>query len=75
MSHSWEKCWENSFSYQYLLQDQDISSPEGLTEACLASGISQETAAQLVSEIKDSVIKEELKATTNEAVELGVRIV
>ena len=55
-------------------QDQDISTPDSLMEACQASGISQETAKQIVAEIKDSLIKEELKATTNEAVELGVRI-
>ena len=45
---------------------------DSLNEACAAAGIGSDTAAQLILSFKDNSVKEKLKATTQEAFDLGV---
>ena len=43
-----------------------------MNEACAAAGIGSDTTAQLILSFKDNSVKEKLKATTQEAFDLGV---
>ncbi|XP_019856690.1 PREDICTED: glutathione S-transferase kappa 1-like [Amphimedon queenslandica] len=52
-------------------RDEDITAEESLREACQASDISSDLTSELLSSIKDVSIKDKLKATTQEAFDLG----
>jgi len=54
------------------LQDEDIVSEESLKEVCKKVELSQELTDKLISQIGTPEIKEELKRTTQEALDLGV---
>ena len=55
-----------------LLQDEDIVSEESLREVCQKVGLSGELTDNLIGQIRTERIKEELKRTTQEALDLGV---
>lgn len=55
-----------------LLQDEDIVSEESLREVCQKVGLSGELIDNLIGQIRTERIKEELKRTTQEALDLGV---
>lgn len=53
-------------------QDEDITTEESFREACIKTGLSLEQADELIGKISGEEIKEELKKTTQEALDLGV---
>ena len=55
-----------------LFQDEDIVSEESLKEVCQKVGLSGELTDNLIGQIRTDRIKEELKRTTQEALDLGV---
>ena len=54
------------------LQDEDIVSEESLKEVCEKVELSQELTDKLIGQIGTAEVKEELKRTTQEALDLGV---
>ena len=54
------------------MQDEDITSEESLRQACIKAGLSLEKANELIGKISDDAIKQELKRSTQEALDLGV---
>ena len=55
-----------------LFQDEDIVSEESLRKVCQKVGLSGELTDNLIGQIRTDRIKEELKRTTQEALDLGV---
>ena len=55
-----------------IYQDEDITTEESFREACIKAGLSLEQADELIGKISGEEIKEELKKTTQEALDLGV---
>lgn len=55
-----------------LFQDEDIVGEESLREVCQKVGLSGELTDNLIGQIRTDRIKEELKRTTQEALDLGV---
>ena len=58
--------------YPLSYQDEDITTEESFHEACIKAGLSLEQADELIEKISGEEIKEELKKTTQEALDLGV---
>jgi glutathione S-transferase kappa 1 len=58
----WKRIWG---------MDQDITEERSLREACKASGIDQEMTDNLIGQIGQPEVKEELKRSTQEALDLG----
>ena len=56
----------------FVEQDEDITTEDSLSEACIKTGLSQEQADELIGMISQEQIKEELKKSTQEALDLGV---
>ena len=56
----------------FIHQDEDITTDESFREACIKAGLSQEQANELIGKISQEEVKEELKKSTQEALELGV---
>ena len=54
------------------MQDRDITAEESLREASSVAGIGQEMTDHLIGQIRESSVKEELKRSTQEALDLGV---
>ena len=54
------------------MQDEDITSEDSLSEACIKAGLTQEQADELIEKTSLEQIKEELKKSTQEALDLGV---
>ena len=54
------------------MQDKDIVSEESLREACESACIGKELTDNLIGQIGDASVKEELKRSTQEALDLGV---
>ncbi|KAL5477940.1 hypothetical protein EMCRGX_G024803 [Ephydatia muelleri] len=52
-------------------RDEDITRPESLQLACLAAGLTQQATDDLIGRIESQEVKEELKRTTQEALDLG----
>ena len=55
-----------------MIQDEDITTDDSLSQACIRAGLSQEQADKLVGQIYLDPIREELKRSTQEALDLGV---
>ena len=53
-------------------QDEDITKHESLQQACLAAGLTKDITDDLIGRIELPAVKEELKRTTQEALDLGV---
>lgn len=51
--------------------DKDITTEESLREACATAGLELELADNLIGQIGESSVKEELKRSTQEALDLG----
>ena len=54
------------------VQDKDIVSEESLREACEAADIERELTDNLIGQIEEASVKDELKRSTQEALDLGV---
>ena len=54
------------------MQDEDITEVESLREACSKAGLSQDQAEDLIGQTETSTVKEELKKTTQIALDNGV---
>lgn len=52
-------------------RDEDITLPESLAQAARCGGISDKEIAPLLSAMKDEKVKQRLKATTADAIDLG----
>lgn len=52
-------------------RDEDITRLESLQEACLAAGLKQQFIDDLIGQIELQEVKDELKRTTQEALDLG----
>ena len=57
----------------FSAQNEDITTEDSLKEACIRAGLSLEQADELVAKISLQEIKDELKRSTQEALDLGVR--
>lgn len=53
-------------------QDEDITLHESLQHACLAVGLTKEAANDLIGQIESQEVKNVLRRTTQEALDLGV---
>ena len=53
-------------------QDEDITTDDSLISACIRAGLSQDQADKLIGQVSLDPIKEELKRSTQEALDLGV---
>ena len=60
-------------SFIMLLQDEDITTDDSLNAAAEKANIPREKIDELIAQIKLDHIKEELKRTTQEALDSGVR--
>ena len=56
----------------YHKQDEDITTEESFRTAGLKAGLSEEALDNLIGQIKTEPVKEELKRSTQEALDLGV---
>ena len=54
------------------MQDRDIVEEGSLREACRAAGLEQEVTDHLIGRIGEPAVKDELKRSTQEALDLGV---
>ena len=71
--HGGEDYWGLVILSPFLIyQDEDITTEESFREACIKAGLSLEQADELIGKISGEEIKEELKKTTQEALDLGV---
>ena len=56
------------------VQDEDIAAEESLREVCTRAGISERQTDDLIGQIRTPAVKEELKRSTQEALDLGVSV-
>ncbi len=54
-------------------QDEDVTTTDSLKEACRVAGLSTALTNDLIGQIGSDRVKEELKRTTQEALDHGVR--
>lgn len=69
---SWEVWWVGVVFITGCQQDEDITLHESLQHACLAAGLTREAANDLIGRIESQEVKNELRRTTQEALDLGV---
>ena len=58
--------------FDIFFQDEDITTVDSLRSACLKAGLSGPLVDQLLAATEQQHIKDQLKATTQEALDLGV---
>lgn len=66
-------CARCAYTTSPSYQDEDITTDESFREACIKAGLSQEQADELIGKIPEEETEGELKKTTQEALDFGVR--